>query len=57
MGHASARLREGWVELAGEYADVRAGVGRISWGRLDEVQPSDVINPLDVAKGLIDKIA
>ena len=27
-----------------------AGVGRVVWGRLDEVQPTDVINPLDVSR-------
>jgi hypothetical protein len=39
-----------YVDVAWQNADVRAGVGRIVWGRLDELQPSDIINPLDVAR-------
>ncbi len=54
VGYAVAWLREGWVELVGNRADLRAGYGRIVWGRLDEVQPSDVINPLDAAKYLLE---
>ncbi len=50
----SVRLREGYVELLGKRADLRVGMGRISWGRLDEVQPSDVINPLDAARFLLE---
>jgi hypothetical protein len=50
----SAVLREGWVEILGNRADLRAGYGRLAWGRLDEVQPSDVINPLDVTKFLLE---
>ena len=47
-------VREAWVELIANRADLRAGRGRLVWGRLDEVQPSDVINPLDVTKYLLD---
>jgi hypothetical protein len=43
-------IREGWVEASGARFDLRAGVGRIVWGRLDEIQPSDVINPIDAAR-------
>jgi hypothetical protein len=50
----SAVLREGWVEVIGNRADLRVGYGRLAWGRLDEVQPSDVINPLDVTKFLLE---
>ncbi|MBA3948958.1 MAG: hypothetical protein H0X44_03330 [Acidobacteria bacterium] len=45
---------EAWVEAAGTRGDVRAGVGRLAWGRLDEVQPTDVINPIDVATFLLE---
>lgn len=31
-------------------ADLRAGLGRVVWGRLDELQPGDVVNPLDVSR-------
>lgn len=46
----SADARDAWIEVAGKHADVRAGYGRLAWGRLDEVQPSDVINPIDTAR-------
>jgi len=51
---AIARPLDLFVEYAGARADVRAGVGRLVWGRLDEVQPSDVINPIDVARFFFD---
>ena len=51
---AKADALEAWVEITGAHADVRAGVGRLTWGRLDEVQPTDVINPIDVAKFLLE---
>ena len=47
-------MREAWIEVAGSKGDLRAGYGRIVWGRLDEIQPSDVINPLDTARFLFD---
>lgn len=46
----SADARDAWIEVAGKRADVRAGYGRLNWGRLDEIQPSDVINPIDTAR-------
>jgi hypothetical protein len=30
--------------------DVSAGLERVVWGRLDEIQPTDVINPIDVSR-------
>lgn len=51
---AVADAREAWVELAGARGDFRAGVGRLAWGRLDEIQPTDVINPIDVATFLME---
>jgi len=30
--------------------DLTAGLGRVVWGRLDELQPTDVINPIDVSR-------
>ena len=44
------RAQELHVEAAWEKADLRAGFGRIVWGRLDELQPTDVVNPLDFAR-------
>ncbi|MDQ3172044.1 MAG: hypothetical protein M3Q55_18105 [Acidobacteriota bacterium] len=51
---AHADALEAWIEVAGARADLRVGVGRLAWGRLDEVQPTDVINPIDVAKFLLE---
>jgi hypothetical protein len=46
----AADARDAWVEAGNQKADIRAGYGRLAWGRLDEVQPSDVINPIDTAR-------
>lgn len=51
---AIARVREGWIEVGGDGGEVRIGYGRIVWGRLDEIQPSDVINPLNITRFLFD---
>lgn len=51
---AAARARDVWIEHGGERVEVRAGYGRVIWGRLDEIQPSDVINPLDTARFLLE---
>lgn len=45
-----ARAREAWVEARGSRADLRVGYGRLIWGRLDEIMPSDVINPIDTSR-------
>ena len=50
----AVRARDVWAQLAGERMDIRVGYGRIVWGRLDEIQPSDVINPIDTARFLLD---
>ena len=31
-------------------AEITAGLGRVVWGRLDELQPTDVVNPLDLSR-------
>jgi hypothetical protein len=38
------------VELRGRRLSLAAGMGRVVWGRLDELQPTDVVNPLDVSR-------
>ena len=48
------QVREATIGWSGGAVDVRAGVGTIVWGRLDEVQPTDVINPLDASKYLLE---
>lgn len=45
-----ARARDAWVEARGSRADLRVGYGRLIWGRLDEIMPSDVINPIDTSR-------
>ena len=44
------RPQELHVEAAWDKADLRVGLGRVVWGRLDEFQPTDVVNPLDLAR-------
>lgn len=51
---AYADVSEAWGEAGGARGDVRIGMSRVAWGRLDEVQPTDVINPIDVARYLLD---
>lgn len=36
------------------HAEVLAGVSQVVWGRLDEFQPTDVVNPIDVTRFFID---
>jgi hypothetical protein len=47
---AIVRPRELHAELRWPRADLRLGYSRIVWGRLDEVQPTDVVNPIDLAR-------
>ncbi len=44
------RVHDANVSWAGERADLLAGYARIAWGKLDEIQPTDVVNPLDVSR-------
>jgi hypothetical protein len=47
---AKVRAEEIVSELRFGRLDLYAGYGRVVWGRLDELQPTDVINPLDVSR-------
>jgi hypothetical protein len=47
---AVLRLHEAAIQFRTGRADLYAGFGRVVWGRLDELQPTDVINPLDVSR-------
>lgn len=38
------------LEFRGTRFSVLAGNARVVWGRLDELQPTDVINPIDVSR-------
>ena len=46
------------MDLYAEYRaarfDLRAGYSRIVWGRLDEFQPTDVVNPIDLTRFLLE---
>jgi hypothetical protein len=47
---AVARVHEATLDITGERFGLYAGFGRVIWGRLDELQPTDVVNPLDVSR-------
>ena len=49
-----ARPHEAYADLRAGSIDLRAGLSNVVWGRLDEVQPSDVINPLDISRYLFE---
>jgi hypothetical protein len=38
------------LTIRAKRAELTAGLGRVVWGRLDELQPTDVVNPLDLAR-------
>ena len=47
---AIVQPQEIYLELAAPHSDLRLGYSRIVWGTLDEIQPMDVVNPLDLAR-------
>jgi hypothetical protein len=47
---AVVRPADLYVEHRGTMFDLRAGMSRIVWGRLDEFQPTDVVNPVDLSR-------
>jgi hypothetical protein len=53
-GGVRAEVRDAWIERGWRLADLRAGYGRIAWGRLDEIAPTDVVNPIDAARFLLE---
>jgi predicted RND superfamily exporter protein len=48
------RADEAVIVYARDRFAVDGGFGRIVWGRLDELQPTDVINPIDVSRFLLE---
>jgi hypothetical protein len=54
VGAAVLRPLDMFAEWRGDRFDVRAGIARITWGRLDEFQPTDVVNPLDLSRFLLE---
>jgi hypothetical protein len=51
---AVAWPHEAYVDLRAGSIDLRAGLSNVVWGRLDELPPSDVINPLDISRYLFE---
>ena len=47
---AIARVHEATTTIRVGRFDLYAGYGRVVWGRLDELQPTDVINPLEISR-------
>jgi hypothetical protein len=43
-----------YAEFRTSRFDLRAGFSRLVWGRLDEFQPTDVINPIDLTRFLLE---
>jgi hypothetical protein len=44
------RVEDASVAFKGDRIDLLAGFTRVVWGRLDELQPTDVVNPLDASR-------
>jgi hypothetical protein len=58
-GDASARhaiIRPGdlYLDFVSERFELRGGMSRLVWGRLDEFQPTDVVNPIDLTRFLLE---
>jgi hypothetical protein len=51
---AIARPADLFAEFTTARFDLRAGFSRLVWGRLDEFQPTDVVNPLDLTRFLFE---
>jgi hypothetical protein len=51
---AVVRPNDLYIEYRADRFDVRAGYSRIVWGRLDEFQPTDVVNPIDLTRFLLE---
>ena len=47
---AIAEPQELTVTFQAKRFDFSAGLSRVVWGRLDEIQPTDVVNPIDVSR-------
>lgn len=51
---AVVRPSDLFVDVVAERFDVRLGLSRIVWGRLDEFQPTDVVNPIDLTRFVLE---
>lgn len=48
-------VTEGWVEVRARRMELRAGLQRVAWGRLDGAPPTDVVNPRDWHDPFVDE--
>jgi hypothetical protein len=53
-GDAIVRPADLYIDILTPHFDLRAGAARIVWGRLDEFQPTDVVNPIDLSRFLME---
>ena len=51
---AIVRSNDLYAEFFATHFDLRVGASRIVWGRLDEFQPTDVVNPIDLTRFLLE---
>ena len=51
---AIVRPADLYIDFVSSWFDVRAGAARLVWGRLDEFQPTDVVNPIDLSRFLME---
>ena len=51
---AIVRPSDLYVDLVASRFDVRAGLARVVWGRLDEFLPTDVVNPIDLTRFILE---
>ena len=51
---AIVRPQDLYAEIHASRFDLRIGTSRLVWGRLDEFQPTDVVNPIDLTRFLLE---
>ena len=51
---AIVRPADLYIDIVTTRFDLRAGAARLVWGRLDEFQPTDVVNPIDLSRFLME---
>ncbi|MFA5655089.1 MAG: hypothetical protein WDA72_13365, partial [Desulfomonilia bacterium] len=44
---------EAYIDLYSSHADLRVGIQKFAWGRLDEINPTDNLNPEDFTQGIV----
>jgi hypothetical protein len=50
----AVEFSEAWAEWRGRRAEVRLGIQKFVWGKLDGIPPTDVLNPRDFHDPLVD---